>query len=61
MNIDKINELFKCKFCKEIYREPVILTCGHKICNKDLNELRIDCKNLGQKLLQCHVCLEVIT
>lgn len=56
MNIEKINELFKCKFCKEIYKQPVILTCGHKICTKDLPEIHIDNKLKLEAIVKCHIC-----
>lgn len=61
MNIEKINELFKCKFCNEIYKEPIILTCGHKICKKDSVEILVENKSAEfkfQQMLRCHVCHE---
>jgi hypothetical protein len=57
MNIETINELFKCKFCKEIYKNPLILSCGHKICEKDLQEICIETEN-EKHILNCHICDE---
>ncbi len=62
MNIEKINELFKCKFCNEIYKEPIILSCGHKICKKDLSEILVENKVelKFQQMCRCHVCLDTM-
>lgn len=59
MNIEKINELFKCKFCKEIYKSPVILSCGHKICQKDLEQVCFETEE-GKRKLNCHICDETM-
>ena len=58
MNIERINELFKCKFCNEIYKEPILLSCGHKICKKDLMEVLVENKIKFQQLARCPVCSE---
>lgn len=61
MNIEKINELFKCKFCNEIYKNPIILSCGHRICRKDLSEIcveRIDEVTKDLTKVCCHLCHE---
>lgn len=56
MNIERINELFKCKFCQDVYKQPVILTCGHKICTKDIKEITTDTKIKYQDVVKCHIC-----
>ena len=32
----RFKSLFNCKFCKSVYKQPIILPCGEKICQKDL-------------------------
>lgn len=59
MNIERINELFKCKFCKDIYKSPVILSCGHKICQKDLEQVCVETED-GKRKLNCHICDETM-
>ena len=32
----RFKSLFNCKFCKSVYKHPIILPCGERICQKDL-------------------------
>ena len=34
--LEKLSDYFRCKFCGDIYTKPVLLPCGHRICEKDL-------------------------
>ena len=42
MKIDKLNTLFMCQFCKNTFRDPVILPCFEIVCRCDLNKMRVD-------------------
>ncbi len=46
MKIDRLNTLFICSFCKNTFREPVILPCFEIICKCDLDQIRIDRKTV---------------
>lgn len=41
--IDKINDAIKCSNCKERLKSPVLMPCGHSICNHHVTEPPILC------------------
>lgn len=54
MKIDKINKLFKCTFCNEIYNNPIILPCSFTCCLKDIEQF----KHSNVNLIECFFCKE---
>ena len=64
MNVEHITDLFKCKFCKKCYENPIVLPCGDKICKNDLNQIysQITLDDNGDiPHLRCPSCSESIT
>ena len=52
MKIDKINKLFHCQFCYELFKEPILLPCGATVCRKDLKNF----KSNKPSLIECFFC-----
>jgi hypothetical protein len=53
MKIEKINSLFNCGFCRELFQTPVLLPCGEIICRKDLSSLVLP---YDSSLISCCFC-----
>lgn len=64
INVEHITDLFKCKFCKKCYENPIVLPCGDKICKNDLNQIYSQITlddNDDIPHLRCPSCNESIT
>lgn len=53
LKIEKINSLFTCTFCNEVFQTPVLLPCGETICQKDLIELQLEASS---STINCCFC-----
>ena len=50
MQMNKFEELLKCKICDNIFKKPILLPCYETICHKDL--IYID----GKATIECLLC-----
>ena len=53
MKIEKINNLFNCSFCNELFKVPILLPCGETICQKDLDVLK---SSHNDSIINCCFC-----
>jgi hypothetical protein len=40
--LEKINDLFSCKICKDVLVDPIFLPCGETVCKAHTDEIRKD-------------------
>lgn len=53
MKIEKINNLFHCGYCRQLFEMPVLLPCGEILCRKDLASLK---SPYNDSMINCCFC-----
>ena len=52
-----VDDLIKCPQCKEIFKSPVFLLCGHSICKHHVDEVLKDINNdIENREIECLIC-----
>jgi hypothetical protein len=58
--LEKIKKFFKCKFCNETYSNPIVLSCGDKICEKDLDKIEHKSNENSELQIKCPLCEDIM-